>query len=160
MTGFTANQVLQTRADRFRGWLDAPQRVSHRWLGKYCVLVAWLGLVLAAVSPPHGSGISLCFFQDATGVPCPGCGMTRSLSCGLRGMWLDSFQYHPMGLLILGLFVFTAGQSLLPRTQREGIVRFMQSRATFFNVLYLAFVVTFVGFGAVRALHHLVVTRL
>jgi hypothetical protein len=153
-------QALQIRANGFRRWLAAPERASHRWLGKYCVLVAWLGLLLATVSPPHGSGVSLCFFQDATGVPCPGCGLTRSLSCGLRGMFLASFQYHPMGLLILALFIFTAGQSLLPQAHRDGIVRFMQSRATLFNALYLVFVVTFVSFGAARALHHLVITRL
>jgi len=160
MKGTVTIQALQIRADGFRRWLDAPERASCRWLGKYCVLVAWLGLLLATVSPPHGSGISLCFIHDATGVPCPGCGMTRSLSCGLRGMFLESFQYHPMGLLILALFIFTAGQSLLPQTHCDGIVRFIQSRATLFNALYLGFVITFVSYGAVRALHHLAITWL
>jgi len=83
--------------------------------------------------------------------------MTRSLSCGLRGMFAESFQYHPMGLLILALFIFTAGQSLLPKSYREGIVRFMQARATVFNAFYLVFVITFVSFGVVRALHHLAI---
>lgn len=153
-------QPVMDRADRLQQWLERPEPVSKYWLGRYCGLVAWLGLLLAVVSAPHGSGISLCWFQDATGVPCPGCGITRSLSCGVRGMFLESFQYHPMGLLILALFVFTAGRSLLPQTHREGIVRFMQSRATLFNTLYLVFVITFVGFGAVRAVHHFMVTRL
>jgi len=159
MIGVAVIRVVETRADQFRGWLQAPQQAGRRWLGKHCVVVAWLGLLLAVISSPHGLGIPLCFFQDATGVPCPGCGLTRSLSCGLRGMFLESFQYHPMGLLILALFIFTAGQSLLPRTHRDGVVRFMQSRATLFNALYLVFVVTFVSFGAARALHHLVITR-
>ena len=156
MNGTATIQTLQLRSDGLRRWLDAPERVGDRWLGKYCVLVGWLGLLLAMISPPHGAGVSLCFFHDATGVPCPGCGMTRSLSCGLRGMFLESFQYHPMGLLILALFILTAGQSLLPQTRRDGIVRFMQSRATLFNALYLVFVITFVGFGAGRALCPLV----
>ena len=40
--------------------------------------------------------------------------MTRSLSCGIRGMFLESWEYHPMGLFVLALFVVTAAQSLFP----------------------------------------------
>ncbi len=141
-------------------WLGQPERAVQFWLGKHCVLLAWLGLLLAGVSAPQGSGISMCWFQDATGIPCPGCGMTRSLSCALRGMFLESVAYHPMGILILALFLFTAGQSLLPKVYREGIERCLQARAMFFNALYLVFVISFVSFGAMRALHTLVSTRL
>ena len=75
-----------------------------------------------------------------TGVPCPGCGVTRSLSCGLRGLWLESWNYHPMGLLILALFAFTAAQSLLPRAARERVTCWMQHHALAFNSAYLLFV--------------------
>lgn len=139
----------------FQSWLNRPELASSRWLGKHCVFVAWLGLSLALFSPPHGSGIALCWFQGATGLPCPGCGMTRSLSCGIRGMFSESWHYHPMGLLILVLFVLIAAQSLCSKPYREQIARFMQARAAFFNSFYLIFVVTFVSFGVIRALFHL-----
>ena len=80
--------------------------------------------------------------------------MTRSLSCGLRGMFAESWQYHPMGLPILALIIFTAGQSLLPRIHRERLAGFIRDRAAIFNLFYLAFTGTFVVFGTVRALLH------
>jgi hypothetical protein len=135
-------------------WLVDPQHASALWLGKHCVIVAWVGLLIAAISPPHGFGINVCWFSGATGLPCPGCGVTRSLSCGLRGLWLESWHYHPMGLLILGLFGFTAAQSLLPWPTRERIAHFIRGRALWFNTAYLAFVVTFVSFGLARTLSH------
>jgi hypothetical protein len=113
-----------------------------------------VGLFLALISPPHGSGIALCWFQSATGLPCPGCGMTRSLSCGIRGMFAESWNYHPMGLFVLGLFLLTAAQSLCTNTFRDRLAGFMQARARVFNGLYLAFIVTFVSFGLIRALLH------
>jgi hypothetical protein len=61
-----------------------------------------------------------------------------------------------MGLLILGLFLFTAAQSLLPAVVRRRLARFVEARARLFNTLYLAFVAVFVGFGVARALVHLV----
>jgi hypothetical protein len=122
------------------------------WLGKHCVLVAWIGLLAAIVLPPHGSGFLVCWLQSATGVPCPGCGLTRSLSCGVRGMFLESWQYHPLGLMILALFLFTAAQTLLPANLRHLLLRHVRSRTVLYQTLYVAFVVSFVVFGASRAL--------
>jgi hypothetical protein len=138
-----------------RSWLNDPERVSRFWLGKPLVIVAWLALALAAWSPPQGPGVALCFHQVLTGIPCPGCGLTRSLSCGLRGHFLESLQYHPMGLFILCLFVGVALQSLFPRPWRQRLASRMESRPVLWNGLYMIFVAAFVSFGATRALLHL-----
>jgi|SRR6185436_15759928 len=139
---------------QFRRWINPPSKVSDLWLGKHCVMAAWLGLFLAVISAPHGSGFILCWFKAATGLPCPGCGLTRSLSCGIQGMFVESFHYHPMGLVILALFAFTAVQSLLPRSFRDHLTRHMQAHAAIVHWAYIIFVVAFVTFGTFRALHH------
>ena len=144
-----------TYVARLLRWLDDPQHAATLWLGKISVLVAWLGLFLAVISSPHGSGVTVCWFQSSTGLPCPGCGMTRSLSCGIRGMFVESWNYHPMGLLVLALFVMTAAQSLFPGQVRLKLIQFIHAHAMVFNTAYLVFVIAFVGFGAARALVHL-----
>ena len=146
--------VAAAQLNRIRDWISEPNHASRLWLGKPCVIVAWLGLFLAVVSPPHGSGISVCWVEQATGLPCPGCGLTRSLSCGIRGMFPESWHYHPMGLFILVLFVFIAAQSLLPKPHRDGLARHVQARAKAANIFYLMFVTAFVSFGVARALLH------
>jgi hypothetical protein len=138
---------------RIRSWFAEPRNVADLWLGKPCVIVAWLGLGLALACPPRGiEGIQLCWWQSATGIPCLGCGLTRSLSCGLRGMFAESWHYHPMGMLILALFLFTAIQSIMPGRWRSGLKSFLQARPRIFNVLYATFVLTFLTFGTSRAL--------
>jgi hypothetical protein len=109
---------------RIGTWLNDPQKVSERWLGRPCVIAAWLGLALALVSPPHGSPIQLCWQQSATGIPCVGCGITRSLSCGIRGMMHVRDRLH----------------------------RHMRGRAAVFNGFYLAFIIVFIAYGLGRAL--------
>lgn len=127
-------------------------RGSALWLDKRCVFVAWVGILLAIACPPDGLGISLCWHYGATGIPCIGCGMTRSLSCALRGLFSQSWHYHPMGIPILALFLLTAAQSLLPEVWRNRLKAFIENRATAFGALYIAFVGMFVAFGSVRAL--------
>ena len=151
----------QTRtgsSSRISAWLSRPETVYSRWQGKVTVCAAWLGLLLAGINPPHGTGITVCVFKLCTGISCPGCGLTRSLSCGLRGMFAESWQYHPLGLFILALFIATAIRSLLPSKWQERIRSWMESHALVCNSLYLAFVVTFLAFGTARALieciHH------
>jgi hypothetical protein len=151
-------QHANHKTESWRSWLHEPDRASLRWLGKTCVIAAWLGLLLAILSPAHGSGAMLCWFQHATGLPCPGCGMTRSLSCAIRGMFHESWHYHPAGIFVLPLFLMIAGQSLLPHAVRERFACLIQSRPRFFNAVYFAFVTAFVAFGAIRAFLHLVAT--
>jgi hypothetical protein len=130
--------------------------ISTLWLGKPCIIVAWLGIFLALVSPPDGLGISVCWLHSATGIPCIGCGLTRSLSCALRGMFAESWHYHPMGASILALFLFTAIQSVLPKAYRARLELFLQVNGTTFHLLYFAFVTMFVAYGVGRALLHFV----
>jgi hypothetical protein len=136
---------------QFYAWLCQPGKIYYRWQSALTVCASWLGLPLATVTPPHGSGVTICWIKRCTGIDCPGCGLTRSLSCGLRGMFAESFGYHPFGPFILALFLFTAIVSLMP-SARQRVAAVMEARPVLFNGLYIAFVVTFVGFGSVRAL--------
>jgi hypothetical protein len=60
------------------------------------VLVVLNGRLLTAVeSLPHW-----CLFKTALGIPCPGCGMTRSLSFLANGAVVSSWQLQPCGVLL------------------------------------------------------------
>jgi hypothetical protein len=147
-------QKTITRLRSLRGWLKEPRHAGTRWLGGRCAAVAWLGLALALLSPPQGPGVALCWFESSTGLPCPGCGMTRSLACAIRGRFAESWQNHPMGLIVLLLFLLIAGQSLLPKSIRNRIAGFIEAHAGAFNATYLSFVVAFVTFGVLRMVIH------
>ena len=128
---------------------------ARLWLSKPSIFVAWAGLALGVLYPANGFGASICWVQSATGIPCIGCGMTRSLSSGLHGMFAESWRYHPFGPFVLLLFLLTAVLSLAPATFHARIIAFMRRHASAFNAIYLAFATLFVGFGVARALAHL-----
>lgn len=42
----------------------------------------------------------LCPFHYLTGLPCPGCGLTRALVSCVHGQWHAAVTYHPLGPLV------------------------------------------------------------
>lgn len=85
----------------FKQWL---QKLRHPGLKKERFRVtALLILVVLALLPSDGLGFSACLFNRIFGIPCPACGLTRSLSSLLNFEWSKSIAYHPLGGLVLFL---------------------------------------------------------
>lgn len=85
----------------------APPRLlspaERRRRGGNALLLA-LGLAVAALLPPERPvPVDLCAFRRLTELPCPTCGLTRSVCHAARGRWATSLGHHPAGLpLALG----------------------------------------------------------
>ncbi len=47
-----------------------------------------------------------CTFRNVTGVPCPGCGLTRSFISIGHGQWLDAWHYNPAGFVFFAMIAF------------------------------------------------------
>lgn len=60
-----------------------------------CRVIVGLCAALGAASILHLS-LWPCFFHALTGLPCPGCGMTRAVSALLQGDWHRAMRYHPL----------------------------------------------------------------
>ena len=60
------------------------------------LFVAWLALYLLDIG---------CIFRFMTGIPCPGCGMTRAWLAALRLDFAVAFAYHPLFWVVPIAFV-------------------------------------------------------
>lgn len=81
---------------------------SHRW--EEMVGLAFLtGLIIVAFfhDPSHGASFPLCLFHHWIGLPCPGCGMTRSVCAFMKGRWEEAVHFHPLGPLAAVILVGT-----------------------------------------------------
>lgn len=82
---------------------------SAAWVFALCVVALALTFAKAhgrVVTPP-------CLFRTTTGIPCPGCGLTRSVEAIWRGDWRASLRFHPAGLpAFTGLIVVLLGSAV------------------------------------------------
>jgi hypothetical protein len=69
----------------------------------------WLALLSAVFvasvlwHPSDDGGIVLCPFRLATGIPCPGCGLTRSFCAMGKGDVSRAFEFHALGPVLFAV---------------------------------------------------------
>lgn len=49
---------------------------------------------------------TVCYFRIVFGIPCPACGITRSLKLLLRGKVVQSFHMHPLLIFVIIGFIY------------------------------------------------------
>jgi hypothetical protein len=96
---------------------DTPASTLLRERGVALGLTALAAAQIGAVSA--GVGGWPCPFLCATGLPCPGCGLTRASLARARGEWGESLAAHAFAPVLVVALVAIAVAALLPRRQRE-----------------------------------------
>jgi hypothetical protein len=89
--------------------------------------VAAVALLGAVVVPLHWIEVGplLCPFRLLTGLPCPGCGMARSVVALAHGDLQGSLFYHPLGFVVVavGVMLVAADSMHFLRRRRAGAVQ-------------------------------------
>ena len=117
---------MSRRADQWaRYGTQAAALTRSVWLSgvSATVFVGLLCLVnfdLVALIPELG-----CRFLEQTGIPCPFCGLTRSVLSMYRLDVEAAFLYHPFGVLLVGA-IFADSSLLFLSGVREAASRWME----------------------------------
>ena len=86
----------------------SPAPRPWRFAGR-APLVLWLAAGIAAAlaflalgwfGVPSGVAFSICAFRHLTGIPCPGCGLTRAMAALARGELVLALHFHPFAPLL------------------------------------------------------------
>ena len=80
-------------------------------------------------------GIS-CPIRNLFGVPCPSCGMTRSLVALINFDFSLSLFYNPMTILTILLFLFTIHKDLLCKPKYSKIIILLSSSSIFIVYIF------------------------
>jgi hypothetical protein len=127
-----------------------PDLVFRALFNRLSMRLALGVLVLTFVLPPDGAGIPLCWFEGLYGLPCPGCGMTRSLTSITHLHFGEAFGYHPFGFVVWLLVVVLAVAGFAGEARRRRVGEWLARRRAWAARVYLGFVMSFVAFGVVR----------
>ena len=99
-----------------------------------------------------------CPIRAATGVPCPGCGMTHAVAAFARGHWAEALRLHPLVPVVAlwGSLVLLA--AVLPESPRRRFLAFterIEGAAPWWPAVVVGFVVVWAWRYSTGALAHL-----
>jgi hypothetical protein len=115
----------------------------------------WIRLGALALVPPGVWALArwdvlphlpLCMFQNATGLPCPGCGMTRAILRLSQGDLVGSLRMHPLGVVLATIVLASLGGTVVGLARGgDPVSEFLERRGTWFvGLLVAAFLVIWV----------------
>ncbi len=113
---------------------------------------AIVALVLSFFLPNDGIGVTICWFKRYFELPCPGCGLTRSVTCISHLEFGKAWDYHPFGPLIYALFVANAVLLWVSKEKREDLKYRMSRNDRWLQPIYMAIVLLFLTYGCLRIL--------
>jgi hypothetical protein len=135
---------------KLRGsFVTLTDMMFHRGIG----LLALVGFLLGAlVFPPVGFGSSSCSMLTTMGIPCPSCGLTRSVTCVYHGEWAGAWQYNPFGFGFALLFVLLAPFFFMPERYRAAARMWARRNDLAITIVLVLFLGSMLLFGIVRAI--------
>lgn len=101
---------------------------------------------------PAAVGVDLCWFRRLSGLPCPGCGLTRSVVALAQGELRASLAFHPFGPLVLAWAAAATCSILVRGAPRRRLIAELERAGRGFDRGYRALIAAFVGFGILRLL--------
>lgn len=115
-------------------------------------LIGALVLALSLLPVPAGlQGRSICTFRNLFDLPCPGCGVTRSLRATAHGDLASALDLNPFGPLFFGAAVLLLLSPLWQRLHPDWDLKLISSRWA--RVGAMALLVSMLLYGLLRILH-------
>ena len=109
-------------------------------------------MIVSFVFPLGGLGVDLCVLHATTGLPCPGCGMSRAISAISQGQLSTAVALNPFALLAWPLFLVLAVVTLAPRSVYARFEAWVSARSRPITRVYRLCFTAFAAFGAIRFL--------
>jgi hypothetical protein len=132
----------------FRGGQTEATRSTALWVpsARYVALFA----VTASLLFPFSTGWDVCMFHRMTGLPCPGCGMTRAFVALASGDWSLAVGAHPFVLIVYPAFAVLGALALAPSEWAARVEQRLARHGRAMGRAYRVLLAAFLGFGAAR----------
>jgi len=133
-------QLLETIRQPLFGEL-----LRHRAVATFLAILALIQIATAAMRRT----LAPCPFAAVTGLPCPGCGLTRATVYFTRGHWHQAFTQHLFAPVVVLVLALLCAAAISPRRQRDTLCNAVESFERRTGIVYVLVALMF-AYWAIR----------
>ncbi len=135
-------------------FLTFSKGIVRMLLNRPAGFLGLLAIVLGGLVLPvtGATAESICGLERSAGVPCPSCGLTRSVTCVYQGEFLAALQYHPLGYFFAFIFLMMAPSLFYPNSMRNQILNKLTPHARIFGWVFITMIVFMFAYGINRGI--------
>ena len=122
------------------------------WVRRVCLA----GFAASFFFPITGLGVDLCPIHAVSGLPCPGCGVTRGIALVSHGEPLTALGAHPFILFLWPGLLILAIAGLFPQRVVDAAEARLDVLEPAFSSAWKILLAAFFGFGLLRFVAFLV----
>ncbi len=130
---------------------------SNLFLNKFTTITSLLVIIISFILPPEGLGRSTCGLYILTKLPCPACGLTRSVTSISHLRFAKAFYYHPFGFIFYIIFLFLAIYNFMPEKIKNIIKVFFIKNEDIIRSILLFLICSFMIHGIARFIYVLII---
>jgi len=136
----TPHKTRASVSSRLADWMFAPTLaliMQNRW---FLALIAGLAIVQVGLAAAGWRGWQ-CPIHLISGVPCPGCGLSRAMALFIQGKWQTAIEVHAFAPILAVAVGFLAITAIMPRSLQHQAARrvaALEKRSGIVSVVVLA----------------------
>lgn len=118
----TPHKTRASVSSRLADWMFAPTLaliMQNRW---FLALIAGLAIVQVGRAAAGWRGWQ-CPIHFISGVPCPGCGLSRATALFIQGKWQTAIEVHAFAPILAVAIGFLTIAAIMPRSLQHRAVR-------------------------------------
>ena len=127
------------------------------FLNKFTTIISLLVIIISFILSPDGLGRSTCGLYILTKLPCPACGLTRSVTSISHMKFAKAFYYHPFGFIFYIIFLFLALYNFMPEKIKDIIKVFFIKNEDIIRYILLFLICSFMIYGIARFFYVLII---
>ncbi len=139
----------RTRASvssRIAKWIFTPALaplMHNRW---FLIVIASLTVLQIGLAAAGWRGWE-CPIRFVSGVPCPGCGLSRAMALFIQGNWQSAICVHAFAPILLVAVGFLAISAIMPRELQHEAARRVAAWESRTGIVAIALVAMFIYWG-------------
>jgi len=127
------------------------------FLNKIITITSLLVIIISFILPPDGLGRSTCGLYILTKLPCPACGLTRSVTSISHMQFAKAFYFHPFGFIFYMIFLFLAIYNFMPEKIKNIISVFLVKNENIIKYAVTLIIFLFVIYGIARFIYMIII---